>query len=199
MSLVVLDIGVGNTASMMWALERLGARPALSADPERVADAGRLILPGVGSADHAMARLDQLGLVSTLKAFDRPVLGICLGMQLLMTSSQEGEVDCLDRISGRVERLEASPDRPVPHMGWNQIERLVTDDPLLDGLNHGDYVYFVHGFAAPIGAATIARTDYGAPFSAMVRQDRVWGCQFHPERSGPTGARILRNFVDLPC
>ena len=184
---------------MVWALERLGARPVLSADTERVAEADRLVLPGVGTAGHAVERLKALGLMDALRRFERPMLGVCLGMQLLLEASEEGDVACLDRLPGRVQRLEATPDRPVPHMGWNQLSATSTDDPLLQGVAEGSYVYFVHSYAAPTGPTTIAEAVYGAAFSAMVRKDRVWGCQFHPERSGPTGSRILRNFLDVPC
>lgn len=199
MTLVVLDIGVGNTASMVWALERLGARPVLSADPGRVADARKLVLPGVGAAGHAMERIRSLGLLDILAGFERPMLGICLGMQLLLEASDEGEVDCLGRLPGRARRLEATSDRPAPHMGWNQLSRIDRDDPLLQDVGEDSYVYFVHGYAAPTGSTTIAEADYGVAFSAMVRKDWIWGCQFHPERSGPVGASILRNFLDVPC
>lgn len=199
MSLVILDIGVGNTASMTWALERLGARPVLSADPQRVAEAERLVFPGVGAAGFASDRLEALGLLDILKAFDRPLLGVCLGMQLLFESSEEGEAPGLARLAGEVRRMQATAERPVPHMGWNQLEIRAVEEPLLDGVQDGDHAYFVHGFAAPPGPATVATADYGGPFSAVVRQGSLCGCQFHPERSGPVGARILQNFLDLPC
>ena len=199
MTLVVLDIGVGNTASMIWALERLGGRPVLSADRTTVADAERLVLPGVGAAGHAVRRLEALGLTDVLKQFDRPLLGVCLGMQLLLEGSDEGPARCLGRLPGRARRIEGAPQRPVPHMGWNQLRAIDRDDPLAEGLTNGDHVYFVHSYAAPVNAVTTAEADYGGGFSAMVGKGRVWGCQLHPERSGPIGARILRNFLDLPC
>lgn len=199
MTLVVLDIGVGNTASMIWALERLGGRPVLSADRMTVADAERLVLPGVGAAGHAVRRLEALGLTDVLKQFDRPLLGVCLGMQLLLEGSDEGPARCLGRLPGRARRIDCAPQRPVPHMGWNQLRAIDRDDPLAEGLTDGDHVYFVHSYAAPVSPATTAEADYGGGFSAMVGKGRVWGCQFHPERSGPIGARILCNFLDLPC
>lgn len=199
MSLVVLDIGVGNTASMIWALERLGARPVLSADPVRVAEAERLVLPGVGAAGHAVERLEALGLIDVLKGFERPILGVCLGMQLLCEASEEGPAVCLGRLPGRAARLESAPARPVPHMGWNQLNAVHRDDPLLEGVEEGSYVYFVHSYALPMGPATRAATQYGSSFSAVMGEGRVWGCQFHPERSGPVGARILRNFIEASC
>jgi len=198
LSLVVLDIGVGNTASMVWALERLGARPVLSNDPAQVEQAERLVFPGVGAARYAAAQLDRLGLRSVLTAFDRPMLGVCLGMQLLFDASDEGEAQGVSRLPGRVRAIPASPERPSPHMGWNTLTP-VADEPLLDGVPAGAYAYFVHGFAAPVGPTTTAVCDYGAPFSAMVRKGALAGCQFHPERSGVVGARVLKNFLAQPC
>ena len=198
MAVTVVKLGVGNTASMMFALERLGADAQLTDDAQAIAEAERLIVPGVGAAAHAMGRVEALGLTDTLRTFDRPMLGVCLGQQLLYEHSEEGEAPCLGRIEGEVFRLPSAPDRPVPHMGWNQI-RHERDDPLLDGVEDGAFVYFVHGYACPEGEATLASTDYGPRFSSIVRKGSVWGCQFHPERSSAAGARILRNFLDLPC
>jgi glutamine amidotransferase len=196
--IAVVELGVGNTASMIFALERLGARPVLTSDVATIADAERVILPGVGAAAYAMGRIGALGLAEVLKAFPRPLLGVCLGQQLLFEASEEGDARLLGRIPGAVGRIEPAPDRPVPHMGWNRI-RTERDDPLLDGVADGAHVYFVHGFASPVGDYTLASADYGGPFSAIVRQANAWGCQFHPERSSDPGARILRNFLDLPC
>jgi glutamine amidotransferase len=188
-----------NTASMIFALERLGARPVLTADVAVIAEAERVILPGVGAAGFAMQRIEALGLAEVLRRFPRPLLGVCLGQQLLFESSEEGGgARLLGRIPGVVRRLTPAPDRPVPHMGWNRLRR-ERDDPLLDGLADGAFVYFVHSFASPVGAWTLAAADYGGPFSAVVREKNAWGCQFHPERSSAVGAKILRNFVDLPC
>ncbi len=199
MNLVVLDIGVGNTASMVWALERLGARPALSSDPRRIAGAARLVFPGVGAAGFAAARLRALGLVEALTAFERPMLGVCLGMQMLFDRSEEGDAPGLGRLDGAVRRIAPVPGRPSPHMGWNRLWLRSPDEALLDGVEDGAFAYFVHGYAAPVGEATVASADYGGAFSALVRKANICGCQFHPERSGPVGARILRNFLDLPC
>lgn len=199
MSLVVVDIGVGNTASMVWALERLGTRPVLTADPERAAEAERLVFPGVGAAAHAMKRLRRLGLDRVLKQFDRPLLGVCLGMQMFFEESEEGDARGLGLLPGTVTRIEPSSDRPSPHMGWNRLAIVDQADPLLDGVEDGAHAYFVHGYAVDVRPATIATTDYGRAFSAMVRKGNVWGCQFHPERSGPVGARILSNFLAAPC
>ncbi|HWE45918.1 MAG TPA: imidazole glycerol phosphate synthase subunit HisH [Caulobacteraceae bacterium] len=198
MAVTVVKLGVGNTASMMFALERLGADARLTDDTAAIAEAERLILPGVGAAAHAMGRVEALGLTGVLKTFERPMLGVCLGQQLLYDRSEEGEAPCLGRIEGEVFRMTSAPDRPVPHMGWNQIRR-ERDDPLLDGVDDGAFVYFVHGYACPVGEATLASTDYGARFSSIVRKNNTWGCQFHPERSSATGARILHNFLELSC
>jgi glutamine amidotransferase len=198
MGCAVVRLGVGNTASMMFALERLGAGAVLTADPVAIAEAERVILPGVGAAAFAMGRLEALGLVEALRGFERPLLGVCLGQQLLYEGSEEGDVPALGRIAGKARAIAPSPDRPVPHMGWNRLE-LVREDPLLDGVADGAFAYFVHGFACPVGPETLAETDYGGPFSAVVRAGNAWGCQFHPERSSAAGARILKNFLDLPC
>ena len=195
----VLAYGAGNTASVRFALERLGATVRLTDDPRAIAGAERLILPGVGAAAYAMARLTALELVDPIRAFTRPLLGVCLGQQLLFETSEEGEpVPLLGLIPGAVRRLEPGPDLTVPHMGWS---RLTADrsDPLLEGVEDGSYAYFVHGFVCPEGPATLARADYGGPVPAVVRSATRWGCQFHPERSAATGARILRNFLELPA
>jgi len=197
-SVIVVRLGVGNTASMMFALERLGADARLSSDPAEIAEAERLILPGAGAAAHAMGRIEALDLAETLRGFERPLLGACLGQQLLYETSEEGDARSLGLIPGAVRAMVPSADRPVPHMGWNRL-KIERDDPLLDGVEDGAFVYFVHGYACEIGPATLASTDYGAPFSSMVRKANAWGCQFHPERSSETGSRILQNFLRLPC
>lgn len=199
MTVAVLDIGVGNTASMVWALERAGARPVLTADPAVAAGASRIVFPGVGSAGFAAERLQAAGLGEVLRRFERPLLGVCLGMQMLFERSEEGDAPGLGLIPGVVRRLVAAPDRSVPHMGWNRLRLEQPDDPLLRGVAEGQHVYFVHGYAAAPDAHALATADYGGPFAAIVRRGNVCGCQFHPERSGPAGARILRNFLDLPC
>lgn len=198
MEVTIVDLGVGNTASVMFALERLGAKARLISERAAVADAERLLLPGVGAASFAMARIEQLGLREVLATFPRPLLGICLGQQLLYESSEEGDARGLGLIRGRVCRLEPAPDRPVPHMGWNRLHRL-RDDPLLDGVADNAFVYFVHGYVCPLAKTTLASTEYGESFSAVVRANNAWGCQFHPERSSTDGRQILANFLALPC
>ena len=195
----VISYGAGNIASVQFALERLGATVRLTADPVEIAEAERVILPGVGAAGYAMSRLTALNLIEPLRAFERPLLGVCLGQQLLFERSDEGEdVQMLGLIPGTVGRLEPDAPLPVPHMGWSRLTR-DRDDPLLKGVADGAYAYFVHGFVCPDGPATLARADYGGPVPAMVRSANRWGCQFHPERSAEAGATILENFLGLSC
>ncbi|HTV52524.1 MAG TPA: imidazole glycerol phosphate synthase subunit HisH [Steroidobacteraceae bacterium] len=192
----IIDSGGANLASLAFALERLGARAHITRDATQIAAAARVILPGVGSAHDAMRRLQQAGLIEHLPRLRQPVLGICLGMQLLYERSQEGATECLGVLPGMVQRLEPSPGLPVPHMGWNQLEPRARD-PLLAGVPAGCYMYFVHGYAAPVAEYACAVTEYGKPFAAIVRRDNFWGTQFHPERSGAAGAQLLRNFLEL--
>jgi len=197
MSVAVIKLGVGNTASVMFALERLGAKAVLTDDPAQIAEAERAILPGVGAAAAAMRLLDR-GLREILRDFTRPLLGICLGQQLLYDFSHEGGVAGLGILPGEVTALEPTAELPTPHMGWSAL-RIERDNALLDGVSSGAYAYFVHSFACPVDDATIATADYGRAFSAAVARGNSFGCQFHPERSGAVGARVLRNFLALPC
>jgi len=194
---VIIDSGGANLASLRYALDRLGARSAVSCDPALIAAAARVLLPGVGAAADAMARLRSHGLDRLIPQLRSPVLGICLGMQLLFEHSAEGATSCLGVIAGSVERLRAAPGLPVPHMGWNTLE-LQREDALLAGLRNTDRFYFVHSFAAPINGCLLASVHYGEARCAIVRQDNFHGVQFHPERSSAAGARILRNFLELP-
>lgn len=198
MTVAVVKLGVGNTAAVMFALERLGASAVLTDDAGLIADAERVILPGVGAAAYAMERIDACGLRETLRTFARPLLGICLGQQLLFEASEEGDARGFGLLEGRVTHLPASPRSVCPHMGWSRLTR-TQDTALLDGVEDGDYVYFVHSYVCPVGAETAATAVYGAPFAAAVAKGNVYGCQFHPERSGAVGARILSNFLRLPC
>jgi glutamine amidotransferase len=196
MEAVIVDSGGANLASLRYALERLGARTQVSNDARTIAGAARVVLPGVGAAAHAMQRLHAAGLTSVLRALTQPVLGVCLGMQLLFAVSEEGLTECLGLLPYAVRRLRSAPQRPVPHMGWNQLCQL-RPDPLLEGVPDGAYAYFVHSYAAPLTQHTLASTEYGAPLSAVVRHENFWGTQFHPERSAATGARVLANFLRL--
>jgi len=196
MEATIVDSGGANLASLQFAFERLGARTQVTANPRQIASAARVVLPGVGSASDAMSRLRNSGVAALLPALTRPVLGICLGMQLLFERSEEGETDCLGILPDTIKRLHPATGRPVPHMGWNQLLP-VRDDPLLEGIARNEYVYFVHSYAAPVSDVTVASTEYGAALSAVVRRGNFWGTQFHPERSAATGARVLANFLRL--
>lgn len=195
-NVVIIAGGGANIASLQFALQRLGTTSAVSANARKIREASHVILPGVGAAAHAMSLLRQQNLDSLIASLKQPVLGICLGMQLLFEASEEGEAPCLGVIPGRAARLRCDPQHPVPHMGWNTFK---IDRPaaLLDGLSQNDYAYFVHSYALPLGPATIASSDYGLPFSACVQWRNFCGVQFHPERSAQVGARLLRNFLDL--
>jgi glutamine amidotransferase len=182
----------------MFALERIGVDARLSSDRKCVAEAERLILPGVGAAKHAMAQMAALGLVDVLATFSRPMLGVCLGQQLLYQESEEGDASGLGRIAGRVEKLTASAQTQLPHMGWSRIE-IAREHPLLEGVVSGAYAYFAHSFVCPMGAEAIATARCGRTFPAMIASNNLYGCQFHPERSGALGQRILANFIRLPC
>lgn len=198
MTIVVVKLGVGNTASVMFALERLGAPAVLTDDAAQIAEAERVVLPGVGAAAHAMRLLREKGLREVLLQFTRPLLGICLGQQLLYDRSEEGDAEGLGIIAGRVKRLPASQRTPAPHMGWSKLN-VAGAHPLLEGVANGAYAYFVHSYVCPLSDQTLAEASYGERFSAVVAQRNVLGCQFHPERSGAAGARILQNFLALPC
>ena len=191
---VIIDNGGGNVASVRYALDRLGVEATLSRDPERVRAASHVILPGVGAADDAMERLKATGLAAVIPGLRQPVLGICLGMQLLFDASDEGDAACLGIFPGRAMRIAPTTDRPVPHMGWNRLTP-VRPSPLTAGIGPGDYVYFVHSYALAPGPDTIATCGYGAPFTAVVSRGNFHGAQFHPERSAAPGARLLANFL----
>lgn len=193
---VLLDSGGTNLASVQFAFARLGVQAELTRDPARIRAATHVVLPGVGAARPAMQRLRDSGLDRLIPALKQPVLGVCLGMQLLFEASAEGETECLGLIPGRLERFDSGRCGRVPHMGWNRIDAC-TDSPLLKGIDREAHAYFVHSFAAPVNQATIASCDYGAPFAAMVSMRNFHGAQFHPERSAAVGARVLSNFLEL--
>lgn len=196
MDAVIIDSGGANLASLQFALERLGARTTVTSDPRIIAMAPRVVLPGVGSAADAMQRLRHSGLAELLPTLRQPVLGICLGMQLLFERSAEGTTECLGLLPGTVGRLQAARGRPVPHMGWNRLVP-TREDPLLAGIEPGEYFYFVHGYAVPACEVTVAHVDYGQAIAAVVRRGNFSGTQFHPERSAAAGARLLGNFLRL--
>jgi glutamine amidotransferase len=193
---VIVDSGGANLASLEHALSRVGARSLVTRDASLIGPAPRVIVPGVGSAQSAMSQLRETGLDALIPTLRQPVLGICLGMQLLFTHSDEGDTNCLGIIDDRVRRLEPAPGLPVPHMGWNSLTNR-RPDPLLDGIGADAWFYFVHSYAARPGPSTLASADYGVPVAAVVRRDNFWGTQFHPERSSIAGARLLENFLRL--
>jgi glutamine amidotransferase len=194
MHVAVIDAGGANLGSVCYALERLGIVPRIVRDAADLVDADRVILPGVGTAPAAMARLHAQGLVEPLRSLRVPLLGICLGMQLLYEASEEGEVSCLGLLPGKVLRMRPGPGARVPHMGWNTLGD-VQDMPLLAGIGNGDAAYFVHGYAAPVGADTVATATHDTAFSAVAQRGWFHGAQFHPERSASVGARLLQNFI----
>lgn len=196
---VIVDTGCANLSSVKFAVERLGFNVTITDDIALIKAADKVILPGVGSAKHAMKNIIEKGLVKPLQELTQPVLGFCLGMQLMTESSTEGgneqAVDCLGLIPTKVTPLDAQANR-LPHMGWNTLTK-VTEHPVLAGINVGDYFYFVHSFAAPISEYTLASCVYGTEFSAIIGKDNFIGCQFHPERSSDLGSRIIKNFLEL--
>jgi glutamine amidotransferase len=191
---VIIDSGGANIASLRVALARLGTDSVVTTDHDVIQRAPRVLLPGVGSAQDAMSRLRIAGLDRLIPTLKQPLLGICLGMQILFERSDEGPTTTLGAIPGSVDQLHSAPGLPVPHMGWNQLVQ-TKPDPLLDGVSALDYVYFVHSYAVPAGEFTVASTDYGSNFTAVARRGNFCGTQFHPERSGVVGARILSNFL----
>ncbi|HEV7775461.1 MAG TPA: imidazole glycerol phosphate synthase subunit HisH [Luteibacter sp.] len=196
MNVVLVDAGGTNIGSVRYALERLGVVASLTADAERIRAASHVILPGVGAAGPGMRRLREAGLVEVLRGLRQPVLGVCLGMQLLCERSEEADVDCLGVIPSRVTRFAEAPGIRVPHMGWNSM-RVEAEHPLLAGLDADAYAYFVHSYAVPMGIHTLASADHGGAFSAVIARGNFMGMQFHPERSAATGARLLKNFLAL--
>lgn len=196
MNVVLVDAGGTNIGSVRYALQRLGVDAALTADAESIRSADKVILPGVGAAAPGMARLRELGLIEVIRSLTQPVLGVCLGMQLLCEHSDESDTPCLGVIPAHVRRFEETPDLCVPHMGWNQLSP-VSEHPLLKNLDQGDWAYFVHSYAVPIGNYTLVSSDYGGAFSAVIARGNFHGMQFHPERSAQVGAKLLKNFLEL--
>jgi glutamine amidotransferase len=194
--LAIIDSGGANIASLQFAVQRLGIESDLTTDPARLKVATHVLLPGVGAAADCMGRLQRAGLVDVIRELKQPLLGICVGMQLMFESSEEGNVECLGLLPGRVRRFEEREGLPVPHMGWNQLE-FTRSSPLLNDIASGDYVYYVHSYAAPVTDMTLATTQYGNPFSAIVQRGNIYGAQFHPERSAKVGAQLLKNFLQL--
>jgi len=191
----LIDAGGANLGSVRYAVERAGANIEIVRDADGLRDARRVILPGVGAAAPAMALLRERGLDRALRTLKVPLLGICLGMQLLFESSEEGDVECLGLLPGRVRKLPAASGVRVPHMGWNALDVLALD-PMLRSID-GAQAYFVHSYAAPVTEHCIAACTHGERFAAVVRRGNVFGAQFHPERSASAGAALLRNFLAM--
>lgn len=191
--LVIIDYGAGNVKSVDFALRRLGASPLLTNDPEVIAAAKKVVFPGVGHAEFAMNALRQCELDSLIPTLKVPVLGICLGMQLMCKKTEEGNVDGLGIFSSLVKRFPATGK--IPHMGWNSID--IVNDRLFKDIKGGSFVYFVHSYFAEIGDDTSSTSSYILPFSASMQRDNFFGCQFHPEKSGLAGETILSNFLKL--
>jgi glutamine amidotransferase len=192
--LAIIDSGGANIASLQYAVDRLGIDSTITTDAQTLRAATHVILPGVGAAADCMDRLRSANLLDTIRSLRQPLLGVCVGMQLLFQCSDEGNVDCLGLLPGRVQRFAERDGLPVPHMGWNQLE-FTTPSPLLDDVASGDHVYFVHSYCVPVSDDTIATATYGERFTAMVARGKVFGAQFHPERSARAGALVLRNFL----
>ena len=192
--IAILQYNSGNIKSVQVALERLGQTAVITSDPEIITMADKLIIPGVGEAGSAMEHLKERGLDRVIVSLKQPVLGICLGLQLMCRYSEEGDTECLGIFDTSVKRFPAGAK--VPHMGWNDFVSL-GEDPILKGINPADDVYYVHSYYAGINEYTTAVCDYGVPFSAAMRRDNFFATQFHPEKSAGTGARILANFLGL--
>lgn len=193
MNIAIVKYNAGNIQSVTHALNRLGIEPQVTDDAEALRTADKVIFPGVGEASTAMAYLRERGLDDLIAGLRQPVLGICLGLQLLCRHSDENDTACLGIYPQRVHRF--PPRDKVPHMGWNTLEKV--RGPLFRDLGDAPYVYFVHSFYAETGAETTATTEYIVPFSAALQRDNFYSVQFHPEKSGPVGAKILKNFIDL--
>lgn len=193
--IAIIDYNAGNVQSVLFALERLGAKAILTSDPEQIQRADKVIFPGVGEASTTMAFLQAQGLDRLIQGLTQPVLGICLGMQLLCQHSEENNTPCLGIIPQEVRRFKPQSGEKVPHMGWNTIH--IRQNGLFTPDLEGEYVYFVHSYFVEEGPYTTAVTDYIQPFSAAVQKDNFFATQFHPEKSGTVGERILLNFLNL--
>jgi len=218
--IVIVDTGCANISSVKFAIQRLGFTVTVTDNISLIQHADKVIFPGVGSAKHAMKNIIAKGLMETLQALKQPVLGFCLGMQLMTKSSTEIGIEfsteveielsaegnknssieiipCLGMIPTEIHPLNANGNR-LPHMGWNTLTT-ISEHPIFSDINIGDYFYFVHSFAAPISEFTIASCQYGTEFSAAIAKSNFIGCQFHPERSGELGSKIIKNFLTLPA
>jgi glutamine amidotransferase len=204
--IVIIDTGCANISSVKFAIERIGVKVTVSDDTDTIRSADKVLLPGVGSAFAAMNSIKQKQLVELVQSLTQPVLGICLGMQLMTSESEESpgshlsidttnNVECLDLIPTNITRMQVG-DLVLPHMGWNQV-KVEKDSPLFVGIDDDTFFYFVHSFCAPISEHTLVSCEYGQTFSAAIAKDNFYGVQFHPERSGQAGAKLLTNFINM--
>ena len=196
MKVAVVKYNAGNIYSVIHALQRLGVTPVLTDNPEELQKADKVLFPGQGEASNAMRYLKEHNLDNVIRDLKNPILGICIGQQLMCRHSEEGNTDCLGIFD--VDVLKFQPQRhkdKVPHMGWNQLENPTSD--LFKGFTEGEFVYFVHSFYVPVCENTIATTNYILPFSAALHKDNFYATQFHPEKSGSVGERIIKNFLEL--
>jgi len=191
--IAIIDYDAGNVRSLQFALERLGVVGVLTSDPQKIKAATKVIFPGQGAAANAMEKLRSKGLDQLIPQLKQPVLGICLGMQLLFDSTEEGNVKGLGILPGKVKRF--SDQVKVPQMGWNTIHHLRGD--LFEGIHENDFMYLVHSYYVPLHPATIAESNYGHTYSVAVQKNNFYGVQFHPEKSSKTGNHLLKNFIDL--
>ncbi|MFT6717254.1 MAG: glutamine amidotransferase [Saprospiraceae bacterium] len=194
MELVIIDYGAGNVQSVKYALNRLGIDATLSNDPATIKSADKIIFPGVGAAGPAMEALKENGIDELIPTLTQPVLGICLGMQLMCTHSEEGNVMGLGIIDVNVQKFIG--EAKIPHMGWNNVSKLKSS--LFEGFSTEDQLYFVHSYYVPVNEFTIAECDYIQNFSAAIQKDNFYACQFHPEKSGDVGEQLLKKFIALP-
>lgn len=195
MRVVLVDSGGANLGSVRYALRRLGVEAELTGDADAIRAADRVVLPGVGTAAMVMARLRELGLIEVLRALRTPLLGVCVGMQVLFEHSEEDDTPCLGLLEGQVTKLPVDAGVRVPHMGWNRLQPLRASR-LTQGITENDFAYFVHSYAAPVGEDCLMACEHGRRFAAMVARGNVAGAQFHPERSAATGRLLLQNFIE---
>ncbi len=195
MNIVIIKYNAGNVCSVLYALERLGYKAVVSDNPEVIQRADRVIFPGVGEAASAMAYLKERGLDKVICSLTQPVLGICLGLQLMCSHSEEGNTDCLGIFPQQVKRFPATAAEKVPQIGWNDLFEIKT--PVFEGIKENAYVYFVHGYYAEVGKDTIAKANYTRNYSAALHKNNFYAMQFHPEKSGGVGELMLKNFIEL--
>jgi glutamine amidotransferase len=196
-NLVIIKYNAGNIRSVLYALERIGAEALVTDDPDLIRTADKVIFPGVGEASTAMTYLRERKLDQLIRELKQPVLGICLGLQLMCTHSEENDTDCLGIFEEKVKKFEPLPGQAlkVPQIGWNNIYDL--ESPLFEQIPDGSFCYFVHGYCAGLGKDSVAKTDYVQPYSSGLHRDNFYGVQFHPEKSAAIGERILKNFIQL--